>query len=126
MSRGKVGGKQCKDNRSTTAIRWWLLRDKNDAVVAREDLLSKPIWRQPPQGYLEASSHEFTNYVIAYDALASWKGLSKEDQEHQGKNCRRSKILLQRVARRSHRRGKFREAENPCSLLSWNSSTYLM
>lgn len=62
-----------------TALRWWLLGDANDAQKARASLLDQPIWRQTPQGYLEPSSHRFADYVIAYDLLAGWGGLSTAD-----------------------------------------------
>lgn len=65
--------------RSAPAIRWWLLGDEAAAQQARDDLVSKPIWREETHGYLEPSSHRFADYVLAYDLLASWPGLTEED-----------------------------------------------
>ena len=65
--------------RSTPAVRWWLQGGEADARLARDDLVERPIWREPDHGYLEPSSHRFADYVIAYDVLAAWDGLSPED-----------------------------------------------
>ena len=65
--------------RSTPAFRWWLTGDEDEARRAREDLLDNPIGRQKPQGYLEPSSHQFNDYVAAYDLLGGWGGLSARD-----------------------------------------------
>ena len=54
---------------------------RDAARQARDDLVSNPIWREATRGYLEPSSHRFADYVLAYDALASWPGLSKEDAQ---------------------------------------------
>ncbi|MCD6360132.1 MAG: heparinase II/III family protein [Armatimonadetes bacterium] len=67
--------------RYTPAIKWWLLGDENAAAQVRKTLIENPIWREPTHGYLEPSSHRFSNYVIAYDLLASWDGLSPEDHK---------------------------------------------
>ncbi|MBM4046887.1 MAG: hypothetical protein FJ279_17420 [Planctomycetes bacterium] len=67
--------------RSTPAVNWWLTGDEAAARTARDDLLTRPIWRQTPQGYLEPSSHRFSDYVIAYDVLAAWPGLAAEEHE---------------------------------------------
>ena len=67
--------------RSTPAVRWWLLGDEEAARTAKNDLLTRPIWRQKPQEYLEPSSHRFSDYLIAYDVLAAWPGLAED--EHQ-------------------------------------------
>jgi len=66
---------------STPAVRWWLTGDEPAAGRAREALLSQPIWRQTPQGYLEPSSHRFSDYVITYDVLSAWPGLTAEDHQ---------------------------------------------
>ncbi len=65
--------------RHKPALKWWLLGDEEQAAQAREDLVEKPIWREESHGYLEPSSHRFSDYVVAYDLLASWDGLSAED-----------------------------------------------
>ncbi len=65
--------------RSTPAARWWLLRDEADAILARDNLIDHPIWREPEHGYLEPSSHRLADYVIAYDILAAWDGLTPEE-----------------------------------------------
>ena len=65
--------------RSTPALTWWLLNDETEAQKSRTNLLENPIWRQKPQGYLEPSSHRFADYIVAYDLLASWEGLTPED-----------------------------------------------
>jgi len=65
--------------RSTPALAWWLLGDEQEATSARIDLLDRPIWRHTPQGYLEPSSHRFSDYIVAYDLLASWEGLTPQD-----------------------------------------------
>lgn len=67
--------------RSNPAVKWWLLDDEEAARKARDDLLTKPIWREPTHGYLEPSSHRFSDYVVAYDLLAAWDGLSQEDHK---------------------------------------------
>ncbi len=74
--------------RSAPAVRWWLLGDEDAARQARDDLVSNPIWREPAHGYLEPSSHRFADYVLAYDALAGWPGLSEDD----------AKIIRERIA----------------------------
>jgi len=71
---------QTQGLRSTPAAMWWLLGDEEQARKARDDLLQTPIWRQEPQGYLEPSSHRFSDYVVAYDILAAWDGLSEQDR----------------------------------------------
>jgi hypothetical protein len=68
-----------RGTRSTPAVIWWLTGDEKAAEKARADLLERPIWRHTPQGYLEPSSHRFADYVVAYDVLAAWEGLSEED-----------------------------------------------
>ena len=68
-----------RGTRSTPAVIWWLTGDENAARKARADLLERPIWRHTPQGYLEPSSHRFADYVVAYDVLAAWEGLSADD-----------------------------------------------
>ncbi len=65
--------------RHEPALKWWLLGDEDEAARARQDLLDRPIWREATHGYLEPSSHRFTDYVVAYDLLASWPGLSAQD-----------------------------------------------
>ena len=67
--------------RSTPAVKWWLLADEQEGLKARTDLLERPIGRQQPQGYLEPSSHRFSDYVVAYDMLAAWDGLGDEDHK---------------------------------------------
>ena len=57
--------------RHKPALKWWLLGDEEQAAQAREDLVEKPIWREESHGYLEPSSHRFSDYVVAYDLLAS-------------------------------------------------------
>ena len=64
--------------RYTPAIKWWLLGDEEQAAKTRQSLIENPIWREATHGYLEPSSHRFSNYVVAYDLLASWDGLSAE------------------------------------------------
>ena len=61
------------------AARWWLLGDTEAAAAARKALVNRPIWREASHGYLEPSSHRFAAYVISYDLLASWDGLSAAD-----------------------------------------------
>ncbi len=68
-----------RGTRSTPAVVWWLTGDEESAQRARRDLLERPIWRHTPQGYLEPSSHRFADYVVAYDMLAAWDGLSAGD-----------------------------------------------
>ena len=68
-----------RGTRSTPAVVWWLTGDEEAAKKARSDLLERPIWRHTPQGYLEPSSHRFSDYVVAYDVLAAWDGLSADD-----------------------------------------------
>jgi hypothetical protein len=65
--------------RCAPALEWWLLGDEAAARRSREDLLTRPIWREAGHGYLEPSSHRFADYVLAYDVLAAWDGLSPED-----------------------------------------------
>jgi len=67
--------------RTTAAVKWWLTGDEQAARAARQDLLDRPIWRQQPQGYLEPSSHSLAEYVVTYDVLAAWEGLSAEDHK---------------------------------------------
>ncbi|MCE5218603.1 hypothetical protein LLH03_16395, partial [bacterium] len=62
--------------RCAPALEWWLVGDEAAARRAREDLLAQPIWREAEHGYLEPSSHRFADYVLAYDVLAAWDGLS--------------------------------------------------
>lgn len=66
--------------RSSAPVRWWLTGDEEAARMARADLLERPIFRQQPQGYLEPSSHQLTDYAAAYDLLAAWPGLNAEDR----------------------------------------------
>ncbi len=65
--------------RYTPAIKWWLLGDEEAAAEVRQKLVETPIWRETTHGYLEPSSHRFSNYVVEYDLLASWDGLSAQD-----------------------------------------------
>lgn len=67
--------------RSTPAVKWWLLGDKKAARRARDDLVQRPVWREPTHGYLEPSSHRFADYVAAYDVLAAWPGLTGADRK---------------------------------------------
>lgn len=66
--------------RAAPALKWWLTGDPAAARACRDNLVSTPIWRQKPQGYLEPSSHRFADYILAYDILAAWDGLSDEDR----------------------------------------------
>jgi hypothetical protein len=66
--------------RCQPALRWWLLGDEAAARQARDDLLANPIWREETHGYLEPSSHRFADYILAYDVLAAWPGLTSQDQ----------------------------------------------
>ncbi len=61
------------------AINWWFTNNIAKAENARSDLINNPIYREPVHGYLEPSSHRFSNYIVAYDILAAWDGLSAED-----------------------------------------------
>jgi len=66
--------------RSAPMFRWWLAGDEEAAATCRQDLLDNPIFRQQPQGYLELSSHHLSDFVAAYDVLASWhQGLIAAD-----------------------------------------------
>lgn len=67
--------------RSAQAAKWWLLRDETAARQARDDLVSKPIWREPAHGYIEPSSHHLADAAIAYDLLAAWPGLTAADHQ---------------------------------------------
>ena len=58
---------------------WWLLGDTDAAARARSMLVDRPLWREKVHGYLEPSSHHFAAYVIQYDLLAGWAGLSDAD-----------------------------------------------
>jgi hypothetical protein len=62
------------------AINWWFTGDIAKAKKAREYLLNTPISREPKHGYLEPSSHYLSNFVVAYDVLAAWDGLSAADR----------------------------------------------
>lgn len=64
---------------ASPAARWWLLGDEAAAHRARDELVTRPIWREAEHGYLEPSSHRFADYVLAYDLLASWPGLTAQD-----------------------------------------------
>jgi hypothetical protein len=66
---------------STPAFVWWMTGDLVSAKRSRLDLLRTPIWREPTHGYLETSSHSLSDFVVAYDILASWRGLSKTDHK---------------------------------------------
>ncbi len=66
-------------SRCQPALRWWLLDDEGAARQARDDLMTNPIWRESTHGYLEPSSHRFADYILAYDVLASWPGLTAQD-----------------------------------------------
>jgi len=68
-------------NRSAPAAKWWLLGDEAAAQQARDDLLSKPIWREETHGYIEPSSHRLADVVVAYDLLAAWPGLAAADHK---------------------------------------------
>jgi hypothetical protein len=61
------------------ALRWWLLGDEAAAKVVRAALVEGPIWREATHGYLEPSSHSLAMYVMTYDVIAAWPGLSAED-----------------------------------------------
>ena len=74
-------GLQRRGIRSTPAVKWWLLEDEKAALRAKKNLLATPIWREASHGYLEPSSHRFTDYVTAYDVLATWPGLSAADHK---------------------------------------------
>lgn len=64
---------------ASPAARWWLLGDDQAARRCRDALVTGPIWREAEHGYLEPSSHRLADYVLAYDLLASWPGLSADD-----------------------------------------------
>jgi len=61
------------------AFIWLLTGDETQAAAARDQLLNDPIPREAKHQYIEPSSHSFFTWIVAYDCLASWSGLSPED-----------------------------------------------
>jgi hypothetical protein len=61
------------------AFVWLLTGDEKQAALARTRLLNDPIPREARHQYIEPSSHSFFCWIVAYDCLASWPGLSAED-----------------------------------------------
>ena len=60
---------------------WLLTGDEKQAAAARNQLLNDPIPRERTHQYIEPSSHSFYSWVVLYDCLASWPGLSPEDHQ---------------------------------------------